>query len=239
MFGPEYASWRRPSSTFSAQLQPATKDANNPFTESMQVRHLATASCTRCRDALLSNGIWLCQYPVPAEPAISPAWSRKLTHAESGQWQSSLAVVPLPKADPPGSGGISMTYMRRYALSAMLGICYGGGYGWRAAPKSVKNGHTSKNAHKGVANQKRCFTKENTSGFGFQCLKSNVRRTFETAGSGRNHLSGRSGTEWPTVHRRRSGIRFLKKIHLWLPDSNGTPNGKYGGDLPHSRKSCP
>ena len=45
----------------------------------------------------------------------------KLTHAESGQWQSSLAVVPLPKADPQGVG-ISMTYMRRYALSAMLGI---------------------------------------------------------------------------------------------------------------------
>ena len=43
------------------------------------------------------------------------------THAESGQWQSSLAVVPLPKADPQGVG-ISMTYMRRYALSAMLGI---------------------------------------------------------------------------------------------------------------------
>ncbi len=40
---------------------------------------------------------------------------------ESGQWQSSLAVVPLPKADPQGVG-ISMTYMRRYALSAMLGI---------------------------------------------------------------------------------------------------------------------
>ena len=37
---------------------------------------------------------------------------------------------------------------------------YGGGYGRRAAPKSVKNGHTSKNAHKGVANQKRCFTKK-------------------------------------------------------------------------------
>ena len=73
-----------------------------------------------CRDALLSNGIWLCQYPVPAEPGYLGLVT-KLTHAESGQWQSSLAVVPLPKADPQGVG-ISMTYMRRYALSAMLGI---------------------------------------------------------------------------------------------------------------------
>ena len=73
-----------------------------------------------CRYALLSNGIWLCQYPVPAEPGYLGLVT-KLTHAESGQWQSSLAVVPLPKAEPQGVG-ISMTYMRRYALSAMLGI---------------------------------------------------------------------------------------------------------------------
>lgn len=45
----------------------------------------------------------------------------KLTHAESGQWQSSLAVVPLPKADPQGMGS-AITYARRYALTAMLGI---------------------------------------------------------------------------------------------------------------------
>ena len=60
------------------------------------------------------------QYPVPAESGYLGLVT-KLTHAESGQWQSSLAVVPLPKPDPQGVG-ISMTYMRRYALSAMLGI---------------------------------------------------------------------------------------------------------------------
>ena len=67
------------------QLQPALKDADNPFTKS--------------RYATLNS----------------------VTHAESGQWQASLAVVPLPRADPQGVG-ISMTYIRRYALSAMLGI---------------------------------------------------------------------------------------------------------------------
>lgn len=45
----------------------------------------------------------------------------KLTHAESGQWQSSLMVMPLPKADPQGYGS-AMTYFRRYALSALIGI---------------------------------------------------------------------------------------------------------------------
>lgn len=45
----------------------------------------------------------------------------KLTHAESGQWQSSLMVMPLPKPDPQGYGS-AMTYSRRYALSALIGI---------------------------------------------------------------------------------------------------------------------
>ena len=100
------------------QLQPATKDADNPFTKSKYAT--LNSVMDSCREALLSNGIWLCQYPVPAEPGYLGLVT-KLTHAESGQWQSSLAVVPLPKADPQGVG-ISMTYMRRYALSAMLGI---------------------------------------------------------------------------------------------------------------------
>jgi hypothetical protein len=73
-----------------------------------------------CREALLTNGIWLTQYPVPAE-AGHLGLVTKLVHAESGQWQSSHAVVPLPKNDPQGLG-IAMTYIRRYSISAMLGI---------------------------------------------------------------------------------------------------------------------
>jgi hypothetical protein len=74
-----------------------------------------------CRDALIENGIWLCQYPVPVEQPNSLGLVTKLTHVESGQWQSSLAVVPLPKADPQGMGS-AITYARRYALTAMLGM---------------------------------------------------------------------------------------------------------------------
>ena len=48
------------------QLQPATKDANNPFTKSKYAT--LNSIMDSCRDALLSNGIWLCQYPVPTEP---------------------------------------------------------------------------------------------------------------------------------------------------------------------------
>jgi len=99
-------------------IQPAFKDAENTYTHS----NYATLNSVMdsCREALLANGIWLIQFPIPAEPGFLGLVT-KLTHAESGQWQSSHAVVPLPKNDPQGLG-IAMTYTRRYALSAMLGI---------------------------------------------------------------------------------------------------------------------
>ena len=100
-------------------VQPMAKDAENPFTKSWYASLKSVMDA--CRDALIENGIWLCQYPVPAEQPNSLGLVTKLTHAESGQWQSSLAVVPLPKTDPQGMGS-AMTYARRYALTAMLGM---------------------------------------------------------------------------------------------------------------------
>ena len=100
-------------------VQPIARDAENPFTKSWYAS--LNSVMDACRDALIENGIWLCQYPVPVEQPNSLGLVTKLTHAESGQWQSSLAVVPLPKADPQGMGS-AMTYCRRYALTAMLGM---------------------------------------------------------------------------------------------------------------------
>ncbi|MBB5143667.1 ERF family protein, partial [Desulfovibrio intestinalis] len=100
-------------------VRPIVKDAENPFTKSWYAS--LNSVMDACRDALIENGVWLCQYPVPVEQINSLGLVTKLTHAESGQWQSSLAVVPLPKADPQGMGS-AMTYARRYALTAMLGM---------------------------------------------------------------------------------------------------------------------
>ena len=100
-------------------VQPVIKDAENPFTKSWYAS--LNSVMDACRDALIQSGIWLCRYPVPVEQPNSLGLVTKLTHAESGQWQSSLAVVPLPKADPQGMGS-AMTYARRYALTAMLGM---------------------------------------------------------------------------------------------------------------------
>lgn len=104
------------------ELLPAARDGTNPFTRS----NYATLNSVMeaCRDVLLAHGIWMTQLPVPAPVELGPGHIgllTKLTHAESGQWQSSLAVVPLPKADPQGMGS-AITYARRYALTAMLGI---------------------------------------------------------------------------------------------------------------------
>lgn len=101
-----------------SQLQPALKDAENPFTRSSYAT--LNSVMDTCRAALLANGILMTQFPVPAETGHL-GLATKLIHAESGQWHSSLAVVPLPKADPQGYGS-AQTYARRYALCAMLGI---------------------------------------------------------------------------------------------------------------------
>ena len=65
-------------------VQPVTKDAENPFTKSWYAS--LNSVMDACRDALIENGIWLCQYPVPVEQPNSLGLVTKLTHAESGQW---------------------------------------------------------------------------------------------------------------------------------------------------------
>lgn len=103
-------------------MSPATKDATNPFCKN---RYATLNSIMEaCRPALLKYGIWLTQLPLPAPSELAQdhiALLTKLTHADTGQWQSSLTIVPLPKSDPQGMGS-ALTYARRYALTSMLGI---------------------------------------------------------------------------------------------------------------------
>lgn len=104
------------------QLQPAIKDAKNTFVGN----DYATLNSVMetCKDALITHGIWLTQLPTPAPVELGTghiALETKLIHAESGEWISSTAVIPLPKNDPQGMGS-AITYARRYSLCAMLGI---------------------------------------------------------------------------------------------------------------------
>lgn len=104
------------------QMSPAPKDAVNPFIKNKYAT--LNSVMETCRNALIANGIWLTQLPMPSPVEYGEghiALLTKLTHAESGQWQAPLTVVPLPKADPQGMGS-AITYARRYALTSMLGI---------------------------------------------------------------------------------------------------------------------
>lgn len=103
-------------------LQPAIKDANNPFIGN----DYATLNSVMesCRHLLLQQGILVMQLPCPAPVELGTGHiglETRFVHVESGQWLSSTAVIPLPKNDPQGLGS-ALTYARRYSLCAILGI---------------------------------------------------------------------------------------------------------------------
>ena len=52
-------------------LQPASKDSLNPFTNSNYAS--LNSVMDSCREALLTNGVWLTQYPVPAARISRPS----------------------------------------------------------------------------------------------------------------------------------------------------------------------
>ena len=71
------------------QLQPATKDANNPFTKSKYAT--LNSIMDSCRDALLSNGIWL----PPSRDIL--AWSRSSPMRSRDNGSRALPWFPYPR----------------------------------------------------------------------------------------------------------------------------------------------
>lgn len=98
-------------------IAPALKDAMNPHYRS----HYATlASIVEAvRPALAANGLSVVQTPLAA-PAGSIALETRLLHA-SGEWIAGTASIRLVKDDPQGAGS-GLTYLRRNALAAMVGV---------------------------------------------------------------------------------------------------------------------
>lgn len=115
---PEIAELAKAMVKVQQALMPACKDAANPFVKS---RYASLNSVIEaCRDALIAQMIWVAQYPVAVEAGYLGLVT-KLVHTESGQWQSSLMVMPLPKNDPQGYGS-ALTYARRYGLATLVGL---------------------------------------------------------------------------------------------------------------------
>ena len=114
-------------------IEGALKDTANPF---FKTKYADLSSVwDACRQQLTVNGLSIVQTPTEADNGIGV--ETMLIHA-SGQWLSNTFTMPVSKADAQGVGS-AITYARRYALAAMVGVAPeddDGNAAARAAPAS-------------------------------------------------------------------------------------------------------
>ena len=106
------------------QIEGAKKDSRNPHFGN---RYADLASVWyACRKALSENGLSVSQHPCPVAYELTPvkdSWvgvETMLMHS-SGEWLKSAIYVPVSKPDAQGHGS-AITYARRYALAAVVGV---------------------------------------------------------------------------------------------------------------------
>jgi hypothetical protein len=99
------------------QIEPATKDATNPHFRS----HYATLGSIwdACRGSLNTNGLSVIQMPVDASEG-RVGLTTILMHS-SGEFISETVSTRPAKDDAQGVGS-ALTYLRRYALGAFVGV---------------------------------------------------------------------------------------------------------------------
>jgi len=100
------------------EIQNAEKDTENDFLNSKYASLAAVMSV--CREPLAKNGLAIVQLPRLTQSPGVVELETMLMH-ESGQYLSTIWQMAPPKTDPQGLGSC-LTYMRRYMISAMLGI---------------------------------------------------------------------------------------------------------------------
>ena len=104
-----------------ASITGALKDSANPFFKS---KYADLASCwDACRKPLTDNGLAVIQtietHPT-ADMREQTVLVTTLAHA-SGEWMKSYCPILSKDASPQGQGS-GITYARRYALAAMVGL---------------------------------------------------------------------------------------------------------------------
>lgn len=99
------------------EMESAKKDATNPFYKSKYADLHSTWEA--CRGPLTKNGLCVIQ-TTTFTPDIGLLLITTLAHT-SGQWISAELPVRPTKDDPQGLGSC-ISYMRRYALQAIVGI---------------------------------------------------------------------------------------------------------------------
>lgn len=98
-------------------IEGAKKGRENPHFKS---KYADLASIwDACREALSVNGLSVVQVTAPSTKDEVVVITR-LMHA-SGQWYEGVLAMPVSKGDAQGFGS-ALTYTRRYALAAMVGV---------------------------------------------------------------------------------------------------------------------
>ena len=164
-----------------ALIKPAPKDKNNPFFNSMYADLASVWDAVRV--PLASNGLAVIQTPLQTD-GKTVVLRTVLAH-ESGEWISSVLVMSPghveTRRDPQGNKtsefvhdcspqalGSCLTYARRYALSAIAGVCADDDDGNAASARNKEQDQTppakpkpaaSKTATKPAAKAQVDFTK--------------------------------------------------------------------------------
>ncbi len=103
-----------------SEIKGAIMDSENPFFKSKYAD--LTSVWEACRKPLTDNGLAVIQTGVClSEHPERVAIETTLVHA-SGEWMSGI-ISARPVKDDPQSLGSCVTYLRRYSLSALVGIC--------------------------------------------------------------------------------------------------------------------
>jgi len=122
------------------KLTYAKKDSENPFFKSKYAD--LESVWDACRDLLSANGLAVVQLPGEYFEGTM-ALTTIITHS-SGEWISQQMSLPVTKPDAQGAGS-ALTYMRRYALAAVVGVVQADDDGNAAsAPKQVKSSSSMK-----------------------------------------------------------------------------------------------
>ena len=99
-----------------AMMTAAKKGAKNPFFKSSYAD--LGSIILALKEAFADNGLSYIQSPGMDDLGVSV--TTMIMH-ESGEWIRGTLHVPMAKKDPQGAGS-AITYARRYALQAMVGI---------------------------------------------------------------------------------------------------------------------
>lgn len=119
-------------------IEGAKKGKSNPAFRS---KYADLGACwDACREALQSNGLAVLQFTTRAKDGHAGLKTR-IVYGPTGEFMEDITEIPLKDPTNPQAYGSAITYARRYALCALMGICPedDDGNAAAAAPKAQAN----------------------------------------------------------------------------------------------------